>query len=435
MRVITHPASSTYFRGLAINATTIFLVGVLDPIYGQRLEWIPFILFIAYYLFFGVYLSYRLVRGMDALEAWFDLVLKVSLPVAVYYGYLSIQLPVYAPVVWIWGTTVGMPGFGFVRRRYWLVWILVLFAATLPGFFTGAFGPRSALWMVWMVIMTYYMTEASNRLKRMRKEHSQVLVQTKKQRRDLSVAHAKQRAAAERIRSELDLAGRLQRQLLPPLSGISPRFKICERYLAMENVGGDFYDVVKHGDSLFLLLADVTGHGVAASLITTMTKAAFHNQRFPAGPGEILTGMNRDLCRFLGGGHHFVSAICAVLDPERGQLVCANAGHPPAIYLSDSIVKLGDDNLILGVDPGSTWNDQTLSLRAGDRILFYTDGVTETRSDDFDMYDARLLEQCERLRSLEPEEFLESLLLDLERFRGPVPQTDDIAIICVDFTG
>ncbi|MCE9598977.1 MAG: serine/threonine-protein phosphatase [Spirochaetia bacterium] len=433
MRVLLNQASLAYFRGLGINAGTILLIAFFDPVYGSRVQPIPFAAFVFYYLTCGLYLSYRLVRGMHSLESWFDIALVASLPVAIYYGYLSIELPAYAVVFWIWGTTVGMPGFGFIRRRFWLIWMLVLFAASAPGFFIGALEPRNALWMVWMVILTYYMTETSNHLKKNRRDLSQNLAQSKKNRRDLDKANRKLKEASDRFRAELVLAGRMQQQLLPPLSGLHPRLEIVGRYLAMENVGGDFYDVLNIEGRIAVLVADVTGHGVAASLITTMTKAAFHNHKTKTSAGAILKGMNQDLCAYLGGGQHFVSAACAIFEPESNRMHFANAGHPPPLHLSSKgISHLGDESLILGVDSGITWDDHFVEIATGDRFLFYTDGVTETRSDDFELYEERLEARMQEYCSLPPEEFLDILLNDLKVFRGNSPQTDDIALLCFD---
>lgn len=432
-RVLTNPASLAYFRGLGINAGTILLIALFDPVYGARVHFVPFAAFVLYYAVTGLYLSYRLVRGKHSLESWFDLALIVSLPVAIYYGYLSIELPPYAVVFWIWGTTVGMPGFGFIRRRFWLIWMLVLFGASAPGFFLGTLEPRNALWMIWMVILTYYMTETSNHLKKNRRDLSQNLAQTKKNRRDLDQAHRKLRAASDRFGAELQIAGKMQQQLLPPLIGVHPNMEFVGRYLAMENVGGDFYDVMKIDGGVAVLIADVTGHGVAASLITTMTKAAFHNHKLKRSAAAILKGMNTDLCQYLGGGQHFVSAACVIFEPELNRMHFANAGHPPPLRLRQSNVShLGDESLILGVDAGQSWSDHALDIAKGDRFLFYTDGVTETRSDDFQLYEERLEEQCLALRTNHPEEFLDGLLHDLTVFRGSGPQTDDIALLCLD---
>lgn len=205
------------------------------------------------------------------------------------------------------------------------------------------------------------------------------------------------------------------------------------RYLAMQNVGGDFYDVLRIDSRIAVLIADVTGHGVAASLITTMTKAAFHNHKNRKNASEILRGMNQDLCQYLGGGQHFVSAACAIFEPEANRMQYSNAGHPPPIHFSaERIFYLGDESLILGVDPSTTWKDHSIETNSGDRFLFYTDGVTETKSDDFEMYESRLEDKGKQYRKERADDFLDALLGDLTVFRGRGPQTDDIALLCID---
>lgn len=436
MRSLLNPASSIYFYGLLVNGITILLVRFADPVYGPRIEWIPFVSFVVYYALITVWLSHRLVRGQRSLESWFDLVLMASIPVGVYYGYLSYCAPPYAPVFWIWGTTVGMPGFGYIRIRYWLVWVIIMFAATVPGFVNGDFQIRVLLSMLWFVILTYYMARASSQLKKSRQALSVQLTQTRRNKRELEKAHQRLKAASDRFQMELELAERLQQGLLPDLSALPGGLIVRGRYLAMQNLGGDFYDTASVDGRTILLVADVTGHGVAAALITTMTKAAFHSHKSRKDAGEILTAMNRDLCDFLSGGQHFVTAFCAIFEPGQRSMTYANAGHPPAIRLSDrSVTEMGDDSLLLGVRRSASWQTYSIEAKPKDRFFFYTDGLTEAFSDDKSMYAERLHEQLVRHAALDAEDFLASLMEDLTAFRGSAPQSDDIAAVCVDIPG
>lgn len=437
MRSLLNPASAIYFYGLAVNGSTILFIRFADPVYGPNIEWIPFALFAVYYALITFVLSHRSVRGTRSLEDWFDLVLIVSIPVGMYYGYMSYTAPPYAPVFWIWGTTVGMPGFGYLRARYWLLWVVIMFAATVPGFLNGKFEVRAALSMVWFVILTYYMARSSGQLKRSRIALSEHFTQIRRNKRELEKAHEKLRAASDRFRMELELAERLQQGLLPPLSTLPGGLILRGRYLAMQNLGGDFYDTVSVDGRQVLLIADVTGHGVAASLITTMTKASFHTHKSKMEPGEILGALNKDLCEFLSGGQHFVTALCAVFEePSRGaarRMTFANAGHPPGLRLSEKrLTALGDDSLLLGVRRDASWKTHGVEALGGDRFFFYTDGLTEAFSDDKSMYAERLEEMLVKHSGLDAEDFLTMLFDDLSVFRGSAPQSDDIAVVCVD---
>jgi sigma-B regulation protein RsbU (phosphoserine phosphatase) len=433
MRSLLNPASSIYFYGLLVNGATILFIRFADPVYGPKVEWPAFGFFVVYYTFITIWLSHRLMRGTRSLESWFDLVLVASIPVGVYYGYLSYCAPPYAPVFWIWGTTVGMPGFGYIRTRYWLIWVVIMFAATLPGFLAGDFEIRIVLSMVWFIILTYYMARASNQLKKSRQALSVQLTKTRRNKRELEKAHQKLRAASDRFQVELELAERLQQGLLPSLSVPGNRLILRGRYLAMQNLGGDFYDMAAVNGRTIVLIADVTGHGVAAALITTMTKAAFHSHKSRKDAGEILAAMNRDLCDFLSGGQHFVTAFCAVFEPGKGTVTYANAGHPPPLRLSEGrLTELGDESLLLGVRSNASWQTHSIDAKPEDRFFFYTDGLTEAFSDDKSMYAERLHDQLIRHASLDAEDFLTVLLEDLKAFRGSAPQSDDIAVLCVD---
>ena len=147
-------------------------------------------------------------------------------------------------------------------------------------------------------------------------------------------------------------------------------------------IGGDYYDVVVGADGrIWLAIADVCGKGVYAATKTSMIKYALRALSTDAqGPGDILERLN-DMIADTGDASAIVTLWLGCYDPTRMRLVWANGGHPPGILrrASDPLVDLGVTGPVLGAMRDITYEERETTLRAGDRIVLYTDGVTESR--------------------------------------------------------
>jgi len=147
----------------------------------------------------------------------------------------------------------------------------------------------------------------------------------------------------------------------------------------MASVAGDFYDFIKvDGKRLGILIADVSGHGVPASLISSMVKIAFSSQLPHAyDPAQVLSGINQILCGKLESD--FVTAGYLFIDTENKTATYAGAGHPPLLLWRGSEQKIHEfrgKGIILGQFEDARYQNIELSLKSGDRLLLYTDGVT-----------------------------------------------------------
>jgi sigma-B regulation protein RsbU (phosphoserine phosphatase) len=180
------------------------------------------------------------------------------------------------------------------------------------------------------------------------------------------------------LHQELEVAKRIQLSILPTGFPVSQHFSVAARYVPMTAVAGDFYEFLSTGGaSAGLLVADVSGHGVPAALIASMVKIATTAQRHhAASPERLLAGVNEALCGSTQG--QFVTAAYVYLDAERGELCYAAAGHPPMLLLRDGqVCSIEENGLVLGVFSSATYRSTKQSLRRGDRLLLYTDGVVE----------------------------------------------------------
>jgi phosphoserine phosphatase RsbU/P len=234
---------------------------------------------------------------------------------------------------------------------------------------------------------------------------------------------------------ELDLARSIQQSLLPMTLPERPGIRLTTAYLPMSAVAGDFYDVVPLTDGRTLvLIADVSGHGVPAALIAAMVKVAVaaeadrHDD-----PGEILTGIN---CALTGKFERaYVTACCLAVDPNRRTLSYATAGHPPPLLrrADGRIEPLDRGGVVLTLFPGTTYEHHEVRFDAGDRVLMYTDGLTEAARRNGDEYfgDAEFA----RVVSSTPasQDLLHNVLDAHRRWIGEgTPVSDDISIVVIE---
>ena len=238
------------------------------------------------------------------------------------------------------------------------------------------------------------------------------------------------------IRAELQLAREIQLSLLPPSLPEVPGLDIAVRYRAMENVGGDFYDVLANSNGAAFFMADVSGHGVPAALIVSIVKIAFWFQKdLLMHPDQLLAGMNSVLLGNTGNG--FVTACYAYIDLERRVLLLGCAGHPPVFLYrkrDQSLVELRPRGRILGIFASAPYSPAEVPLETGDRLVMYTDGIIEARNADQGMFgDDRFRDFIQEHGEFTPEKFADTLMQTIVQWSGgPEKIEDDIALIVVD---
>lgn len=247
--------------------------------------------------------------------------------------------------------------------------------------------------------------------------------------------------AYQLVDNELQLVADIQRSLLPRQLPEIPNMKLAAYYETSRRAGGDYYDFFPLPDGRWgLLLADVSGHGTPAAVMMAVTHSIAHSYNGPpTPPGRMLEFVNDRLAReYTSESGHFVTAFYGVFDPSTRELIYANAGHPPPRLrrCGEGSVQLidGSRQFPLGVQAGIEYKDQSHTLHPGDRVLFFTDGVTEAPNAAGEMFgESRLDEVLARCRN-EPQEVIDDLLQSLWSFTSELPPQDDRTFLAANIS-
>jgi phosphoserine phosphatase RsbU/P len=237
--------------------------------------------------------------------------------------------------------------------------------------------------------------------------------------RELDEARARREADAHASR-ELEHAQRIQRALLPsPL----PEIEGCEMAAMWKPAaafGGDCYDVLQFSTTrLGLSIADVAGKGLPAALLMANLQASVRAFGIDdARPETVTRHVNRALCRHTPLDR-FVTFFYATIDTSTRTLACSNAGHnPPILVRADgSVWRPVSDGMVLGVLENNAYSQTEVRLQSGDRLVLFTDGITEAGSHEGREFgDERLVELIVRNRHQSAPELLDSLFQDVSTF-------------------
>lgn len=198
----------------------------------------------------------------------------------------------------------------------------------------------------------------------------------------------------EQQEKELETAREIQVRLIPTRIPQLPNLEIVGSYQPARVVGGDYFDVIKFSDTrVAVCIADVVGKGIAAALLMANVQAAVKAFAVEnVAPSEICAQLNRVLCSNLALGK-FVTFFYCVIDTTARTLAYSNAGHcfPLLHHSRGSVELLGDGGIVLGIFPESKYWDVTVRFDPGNKLLLFTDGITEaTNAHDEEYGEARL---------------------------------------------
>jgi phosphoserine phosphatase RsbU/P len=235
------------------------------------------------------------------------------------------------------------------------------------------------------------------------------------------------------IQKELEIARRIQTDILPSAYPASDHFQVAARYVPMTSVAGDFYDFLITGPKQAgLLIADVSGHGVPAALIASMVKLAATSQRANlSDPAALLSGMNSVLCG--NTQNQFVTAAYVYLDATSSTLRYSAAAHPPMLLLrSGQVIEVTENGLMLAAFSDATYSTAIHPLHSGDRLLLYTDGLLEaTNPAAEELGPQRLSALLQEGAHLNPEAAADHIISSLKTWARS--QNDDLTVLICDY--
>ncbi len=235
---------------------------------------------------------------------------------------------------------------------------------------------------------------------------------------------------------ELVEARSIQRRLLPNEIPQIEGYKIAGAWRPARTVSGDYFDVLKFSDTkAALCIADVSGKGLPAALLMSNIQAAVHAfASEAASPSELCAKVNRVVSSSTGEDK-FITFFYCVVDAEQKKLTYANAGHNAGVLLrSDgSVVRLEPGGAVLGPFPNWNYKNEEIEIRAGDRLLLFTDGVTELRSPVADEFgEERLIELLTENRELDADALRDRIVQTVVSFGGGDFQDDaTLLVLCV----
>jgi phosphoserine phosphatase RsbU/P len=249
--------------------------------------------------------------------------------------------------------------------------------------------------------------------------------------REITEARAARRRD-QRQQREMEDARLIQRGLLPTAVPQVAGTGVAVAWQPANGVGGDCFDTLAFGRALGVSIADVAGKGLPAALLMSNLQAAvraFAQESSP--PSLICSSVNRLLCRNMASGR-FATFCYARIEPDAGRIVYSNAGHNPPLLVrgdgSTALLALG--GMVLGVFPDNNYEQAHLPIAPGDRIVFYTDGITEARDAAGDEYgEDRLTGVAVESRHLPIERMKDALLAHVTEFCGG--KFDDDATLIV----
>ena len=249
-------------------------------------------------------------------------------------------------------------------------------------------------------------------------------------------------AEKERVITELSIAAKIQTSVLPSVFPPFPErgeFSLFASMTPAKEVGGDFYDFfLIDDDHLGLVIADVSDKGVPAALFM-MSAQNILNYRAQLGgtPSEILTAANVQLCRN-NASKMFVTVWLGILELSSGKLTCSSAGHEYPVLCEGGVFRVLKDRhgLVLGAIEKARYRDYELTLKPGDAIFVYTDGVPEARNAEGTFYGMERLESTlNRLADADPETLLEGVRADVDAFAQGAEQFDDLSMLALRYQG
>ncbi len=251
-------------------------------------------------------------------------------------------------------------------------------------------------------------------------------------------------ATNERIENELNIACAIQMGMLPktfPAYPERPEIDLFATLVSAREVGGDLYDFRVSGDKLHFAIGDVSGKGIPASLVMAVTQSMFRTISSQTdSPGHIISAVNRTIAE-KNDRNMFVTMFVGVFDMKTGELSFCNAGHNAPLLISaqgEAIFLKVKPNLPVGLIGDFDYQEESIRLEVGSRLLLYTDGVSEAENETHLLFsEQRILDESASLSVSDTtsESLVKHLLQAVRKHAGKAEQSDDITLLALAYKG
>ncbi len=238
---------------------------------------------------------------------------------------------------------------------------------------------------------------------------------------------------------ELEMAGKLQKSLLPDIYESFNGVSLATKYIPSMNIGGDLYDVVDLGQGITgFIIADVSGHGVAAALVASMFKMSFHSLAFTvASPKVLFHILNEEIKSIVK--EDYITAFYLLADRFRGGISYANAGHPTPLLLrraSGRVEELDTDGFFIGMFDDGDYDEMSLSIDQDDALLLYTDCLLETEDAQGNQFGKQRLKELfvQVMSDAHGQEAIDRIEAAVRAFAARDTFEDDFTVLLLEFT-
>lgn len=245
----------------------------------------------------------------------------------------------------------------------------------------------------------------------------------------------KEEQALIRMQEEMRTAREIQDHLLPDNPTGLEGYDIAGHSIAAKEVGGDYYDFITLPDGrLAFSIGDITGKGLPAAMLMANTQATIRTCAvLNPEPAQVLENANRLLHDSTGIGK-FVTLFYGVVDPVNHTITYTNAGHDQPYFLNadGSLQRLSTGGMVVGFMPNSSYEQETVPLTPGSRLVLYSDGITEAMdAADTEFGEARLESLATDHRGNPAADFIEAAMSAVRAHAGDTPQSDDMTLVVV----
>jgi sigma-B regulation protein RsbU (phosphoserine phosphatase) len=236
--------------------------------------------------------------------------------------------------------------------------------------------------------------------------------------------------AGRRYQQELSIAASIQQRLLAVTLPEVPFARVNGRNMSCKEIGGDFFEAVNTPQGLAVVLADVSGKGVSAALLASILQGMVYSQLISGMPlVEIVDAVNR-FFTYKHIGEKYATMIITRLRND-GDLEYVNCGHVPPVWIcGNEVLRPSHGNLPVGLLADATYSSDRCQMKAGDRLILVTDGVTEAENARGDMFDSERLEQVAGKSTS-----MEDVFRAVADFCGGTPLNDDCTVVELSYTG